>query len=170
VGVGWGTDCPTKAAAEESAAGIALGNLEGLLPVPAVRHVNPVPAAKNRLQEYFQARGPSLPRYETERIAGPDHEPVFRATVLLPGVVVTRDIGTDCPTKAAAEESAAGIALGNLEGLLPVPAVRHGNPVPAAARRVILIDLENQHGGLGFVPLPVEFVLGFVHEVGAHAV
>jgi len=35
---------------------------------------------------------------------------------------------------------------------------------------VVLIDLENQHAALAFVPRPRDYVLGFVHEGGAHAV
>lgn len=44
------------------------------------------------------------------------------------------------------------------------------NPDPAAAARVILVDLENQHGALAYQPQAGDYALGFVHRAGAAAV
>lgn len=46
----------------------------------------------------------------------------------------------------------------------------HINPAVPAATRVVLIDLENQHQALSWIPRPNDYVCGFVTTGGLHAV
>jgi ribonuclease-3 len=60
------------------------------------------------LQEYCQARGCPLPEYDVARCGGPDHEPVFEATVRVAGATRGRGKGG---TMREARGAAAGEAL-----------------------------------------------------------
>lgn len=42
-------------------------------------------SAKNKLQEYYQKRGEDLPKYETKRLGGDDHNPTWLSYLCLPG-------------------------------------------------------------------------------------
>lgn len=64
--------------------------------------------AKSALQEYLQARGKSMPAYETVGEEGPPHDRVFTAAVLIDGREVARGAGK---SKKRAEQQAAGAAL-----------------------------------------------------------
>jgi hypothetical protein len=64
---------------------------------------------KNRLQELYQKRKLSLPKYKTVRRGGPDHKPLWISIVTLHGG--TKHTGDVCPTKSDAELSAAMRAL-----------------------------------------------------------
>jgi ribonuclease-3 len=68
----------------------------------------PLRDAKTILQEWAQARGLPPPHYrETER-RGPDHRPLFRIAVELPGIAASEGTG---PTKRDAEQAAAAAML-----------------------------------------------------------
>ncbi len=66
---------------------------------------------KTALQEWAQARGLPLPRYETVSRAGPDHEPVFEVRVEVGGHPAVTATGT---TKRAAAKLAAARLLETL--------------------------------------------------------
>ena len=68
---------------------------------------------KSRLQEFCQARGMSLPEYETYSRTGPAHAPVFEIRVIINGSVLGKGIA---PSRKNAEMAAAEMALGALEG------------------------------------------------------
>ena len=69
--------------------------------------------AKTALQERLAELGRPAPEYRTSR-DGPDHEPTFRAEVLLDGEVVGTGTGGSkkAATQAAAEQALRGEALG----------------------------------------------------------
>jgi len=69
--------------------------------------------AKTQLQEWAAARGHPLPVYDDER-EGPDHAPVFRVTVRIPGVPNSEAAGTG-RSKRTAQQEAAAAALQRLE-------------------------------------------------------
>ena len=69
--------------------------------------------AKTELQEWAQARGLALPRYDTLSREGPDHAPVFT------GISSLADAPTETaegPSKRAAEQAAAEQLLARLTG------------------------------------------------------
>jgi len=45
--------------------------------------MNKSPSDKNALQEYFQKLGKSLPKYESKKVGGEDHAPVWQSKVVL---------------------------------------------------------------------------------------
>lgn len=69
--------------------------------------------SKSLLQEYCQARGLSLPEYETYSRTGPAHAPVFEIRVIINGSVLGKGLA---PSRKNAEMAAAEMALGALEG------------------------------------------------------
>ncbi|GIX30493.1 MAG: ribonuclease 3 [Porticoccaceae bacterium] len=83
---------------------------ERLAAVPPTEGKDP----KTRLQEFLQARGAPLPRYEIVDAAGPDHRRTF--------TVACRIDGREAPfiasdrSRKAAEQRAAALALAHLEG------------------------------------------------------
>jgi hypothetical protein len=62
-------------------------------------------SAKNTLQEYFQKKGLSLPKYNTIRCGGADHTPLWKSTVILTGGYKFE--GNVNQNKTKAEEDAA---------------------------------------------------------------
>ncbi len=75
------------------------------------REARGTPDAKTRLQEVVQARHKELPRYRTIDERGPSHEKEFTVQVIVQGEVVGTGTG---PNKRAAEQTAAGMALGTI--------------------------------------------------------
>lgn len=67
--------------------------------------------AKSRLQEHFLGRGLGLPVYQSKKVAGTDHDPIFEALVTLPTSQIYKAEGS---SKRKAEHAAAKIALNNL--------------------------------------------------------
>ncbi|HET8728403.1 MAG TPA: ribonuclease III [Alphaproteobacteria bacterium] len=67
--------------------------------------------AKTALQEWAQARGKPLPRYETVSRSGPDHDPVFEVRVEVEGLASATASG---PSKRAAAKEAAARMLAAL--------------------------------------------------------
>lgn len=47
--------------------------------------------AKNLVQEYFQKRHTSIPKYETLRIAGSDHQPIWQSCVVIDDTTIVGD-------------------------------------------------------------------------------
>ena len=60
--------------------------------------------SKNKLQEYFQAKNQPLPVYETLKIGGSDHKPIFWSTVTLFEGEIFSEEGT---SKSQAEKNVA---------------------------------------------------------------
>lgn len=73
----------------------------------ALRAAEPPRDAKTRLQEWAQARGAGLPRYQTRRGEGPDHAPAFVAEVEVAGT----SAAAAGPSKREAERAAATALL-----------------------------------------------------------
>ena len=71
--------------------------------------------AKSALQEWAMARSLPIPVYEVMERSGPDHAPVFRIAVRLPGVEASHGEGS---SKRLAEQEAASAFLVR-EGILP---------------------------------------------------
>lgn len=71
----------------------------------------PTPDSKTALQEWAQGRGLPLPSYAVERREGPDHAPIFRATVTVEGL---RPAEGEGPSKRLAERAAAAALLQRL--------------------------------------------------------
>jgi ribonuclease-3 len=67
---------------------------------------------KTALQEWVQARGKPLPRYETISRRGPDHDPVFEVRVVVEGL---EPVAASGPSKRAAAKEAAARMLAGLE-------------------------------------------------------
>lgn len=67
--------------------------------------------AKSTLQEWAQGRGLKTPSYKTIDRTGPDHDPVFRISVEVPGYGKAEAEGS---AKREAEQDAAGILLQRL--------------------------------------------------------
>lgn len=90
---------------------------------------------KNRLQEYFQKQGKPLPQYETVRVDGTDHRPVWQSCVhLYDG---KKYIGDPDISKTKAEISAAENALMEIES--SKTSILRG----ITERTVLLVDVEN---------------------------
>jgi ribonuclease-3 len=68
----------------------------------------PLRDAKTILQEWAQARGLPTPAYREVERRGPDHDPEFRVTVILPDREPAEGIGR---SKRAAEQAAAAAML-----------------------------------------------------------
>lgn len=64
--------------------------------------------AKALLQEWALGRGMPVPSYREVDRSGPDHKPVFRVSVELPGLVAVEGVG---PSKREAERAAASQML-----------------------------------------------------------
>lgn len=91
--------------------------------------------AKNRLQEWCQHNGYSLPVYESTQ-TGPPHRPIWKSMVY-----VLQDMkfsGDDCATKSLAEASAATKALSNI-----IPLKTPASPVMVKKKTALLVDVEN---------------------------
>jgi ribonuclease-3 len=88
--------------------------IRGMVEPPArARRSAPQPNPKGRLQEWCQARGLALPRYELVRQVGDQHRPTFHVEVHLPGRPPAAGEGR---SKHAAEVDAATRALRSLDG------------------------------------------------------
>lgn len=74
--------------------------------------VTPPKDAKTALQEWAQGRGKPLPVYETVRMHGPPHDPIFEIRVGVEGVEPVTARG---PSKRAAEQSAASEMLSKVK-------------------------------------------------------
>lgn len=70
--------------------------------------------AKALLQEWALGRGLPVPHYREVERTGPDHRPIFRISLELPGIVPVEGVG---PSKRDAERAAASIML-TREGVL----------------------------------------------------
>ena len=68
---------------------------------------------KSALQEWLQARGRPLPEYRVAATSGPDHRKTFAVDVCVGDDGVARGEG---PTKKAAEQAAAALALAQFAG------------------------------------------------------
>lgn len=77
-------------------------------------HAEPIAQrdAKTMLQEWTQARGPDLPRYEVLAQSGPPHAPVFEVLVTVPGGHSAKGQGS---SKQQAQQVAAAALLEILE-------------------------------------------------------
>jgi ribonuclease-3 len=74
--------------------------------------IAPPKDAKTALQEWAQARGKPLPRYETSAVDGPPHEPSFLVTVTVEGLAPASGRGN---SKRVAERLAAETLLRQIE-------------------------------------------------------
>lgn len=81
--------------------------------VQDIREGAPTKKAVNRLQELTQATRGTLPYYQLNELAGPEHEREFEATVSVDGAPVAHGRGR---TKKEARERAAHAALIALQG------------------------------------------------------
>jgi ribonuclease-3 len=70
--------------------------------------------AKALLQEWALGRGLPVPNYREVERSGPDHKPIFRVSVELPGIMAVEGVG---PSKREAERAAASVMLAR-EGIL----------------------------------------------------
>jgi ribonuclease-3 len=70
--------------------------------------------AKALLQEWALGRGLPVPHYREIERTGPDHKPVFRVSLELPGILAVEGVG---PSKRDAEKAAAATMLAR-EGVL----------------------------------------------------
>lgn len=70
--------------------------------------------AKALLQEWALGRGLPVPNYREVERSGPDHRPVFRVAIELPGLMPAEGVG---PSKRDAERAAAAMMLAR-EGIL----------------------------------------------------
>ena len=138
--------------------------------------MQPQASAKSAINEFFWRKNGSdaeFPHYQLKRVGGSDHAPLFTATVTHPSWAGRAYVSEHPFARARdAELSAATVALRD-EPTFAAPAsspARHRNPRPAEARRAVLIDLENQQGALAFEPHVDDWVMGFLHRGGAHAV
>ncbi|MBX3522788.1 MAG: ribonuclease III [Xanthobacteraceae bacterium] len=73
--------------------------------------------AKALLQEWALGRGLPVPHYREVDRSGPDHKPVFRVALELPGILPVEGVG---PSKRDAEKAAASMMLAR-EGVLADP-------------------------------------------------
>ncbi len=70
--------------------------------------------AKALLQEWALGRGLPVPHYREVERSGPDHKPLFRVSLELPGILPVEGVG---PSKRDAEKAAASMMLAR-EGIL----------------------------------------------------
>lgn len=97
-------------------------------------------SAKNILQEYFQKQKRPFPKYNTVRVGGPDHKPIWQSTIELD--TGEKYIGAANISKTKTEISAAEKALlvvGELNKILSEKEQLHIMP----ERSVLLVDVEN---------------------------
>jgi ribonuclease-3 len=73
--------------------------------------------AKALLQEWALGRGLPVPHYREVERTGPDHKPLFRVSLELPGIIPVEGVG---PSKREAERAAASTMLAR-EGVLVTP-------------------------------------------------
>lgn len=85
--------------------------LHGLSEIAEVELRSP----KNRLQEYLQARGIKVPRYETKLVTTPESEPVFQALCIIEDGQGIKTSGQG-DSKKTAEQNAAAAALDIVKG------------------------------------------------------
>jgi ribonuclease III len=85
-----------------------LGPRIAALPDPAL-----LKDAKTRLQEYLQARGLTLPRYEVERVDGEPHAQIFRVSCEVPDL--GRRVHGGGSSRRRAEQQAAELMLREIE-------------------------------------------------------
>ena len=69
--------------------------------------------AKTMLQEWAQGRGLALPQYRETARKGPAHAPIFSVEVAVSGIAPVIGVG---PSKRAAEQAAAELALTGVQG------------------------------------------------------
>lgn len=97
-------------------------------------------SAKNDLQEYFQKRSLSCPKYETEKIGGSDHQPLFQSTVSFSifnkNYIVKGEVSSN---KKTAEMSAAEKALINVQEKQKIINKKQLN-----TKICLVVDLENK--------------------------
>lgn len=86
--------------------------IEGLWTPLLDADVKPPRDGKSGLQEWTMARGLGLPRYEEVGRVGPDHAPVFKIKVTIPG---HDPVEADGKSKRIAEQAAAAALLLRLE-------------------------------------------------------
>ena len=96
-------------------------------------------SAKNKLQEFLQKNKLPLPKYETERIGGPDNDPIFRTTIWLDEYTIC---GDPAPNKMAAQQSAANSVL-NI--IAESKSLKIKSNV-STSRYVVWVDEENMSG------------------------
>jgi len=119
---------------------------------------------KGRLQEWCQGRGVELPKYESLRIGGDDHTPLFNAVVTLPNICgVKKNVHSGQGTsKKQAEQRAAEDTLRYIEESWTEPKNEVGHkhnttpdpPQPSfhpkqtqtPAEQMLLVDVENCTG------------------------
>jgi ribonuclease-3 len=94
------------AAAQRTISRCVLQGTDGMLAVPGEAN------HKSRLQEAIQARYKSPPRYRVASVDGPDHDRIFRVSVVFNGHVLGTGEG---PSKKTAEQEAARVALATLQ-------------------------------------------------------
>ena len=116
---------------------------------------------KNQLQEYYQKLHLDAPSYNTETCGGKPNAPLWRSTVTL--YDKSFFIGNVHKTKAAAEKSAAFIALSTLS-LKPI---QNFSEHEYKKKTVMLIDIENMPKFFNEIPIndlnnPNLVVYGFI--------
>jgi hypothetical protein len=94
---------------------------------------------KNILQEYFQKNSLPLPKYETKRYGGVDHEPMFKSAVTLffSDSTTTFESLYPSPTAKGAEMEVAKMAIPYLN-TYSFPSNKKKSNV------IVLVDIENQ--------------------------
>ena len=99
---------------------------------------------KNKLQEFCQKHKNDLPDYDTNRIGGTDHQPIFKSSVTIchEGLKHTK-YGNPKPTAKKAELSAAKEMLTYVENIVNDNIKEFETDV----KTYILIDMENIHMG-----------------------
>lgn len=96
---------------------------------------------KNQLQEFWQAHGDRLPGYETKRVGGVDHKPLYQSTVTLPNREVYT--GDSTKTRVAAEISAASEAIKHSSYAAAPQRQLPPQPVRYRHNTYVFVDLEN---------------------------
>ena len=99
---------------------------------------------KNKLQEFCQKHKNDLPDYETNRVGGTDHQPIFKSSV----TIFYQDIkhtkyGNSKPTSKKAELSAAKEMLTHISSIVN----SNIKEFKTDTKTYILIDMENIHMG-----------------------
>ena len=109
-------------------------------------------ASKNVLQEYYQKRKLSLPKYVTSRVGGTDNDPQWLSIVTLHDG--TKYTGNVCSKLKTSEFSVASIALADIHKSTKI-AINKKEEIceeiddivlfKANKRAVLIVDLENLH-------------------------
>jgi len=99
---------------------------------------------KNKLQEFCQKHKNDLPDYETNRIGGEDHQPIFKSsvTIFYEDIKYTK-YGNSKPTSKKAEISAAKEMLNHISSIVN----SNIKEFKTDTKTYILIDMENIHMG-----------------------